>query len=274
VFAKTDSNAVIMNLLDEIILYKKREIAERKKEWDIAQLQKSQHYNRSIHSLKRVLLDGKTTGIIAEYKRRSPSKGMLNNTADIGAVTRAYTENGAAGLSVLTDEKFFSGSVSDLLIARSNPIPIIRKDFIIDEYQLIGSRSIGADAVLLIAACLTPLQVRTLANAAGKLGLESLLEIHNEEELDHICDEVDMIGINNRDLKTFEVNIDLSFKLINKIPAGKPVISESGIGDPATVIELRKAGFKGFLIGETFMREPDPGLAFKQFVNEINKAPL
>jgi len=258
-----------MNILDEIIMYKKREVAERKLEWSIDQLKKSQLYNRSIISLKTILNEGKTTGIIAEYKRRSPSKGLINNKSDVHAVTKAYADNGAAGLSILTDEKFFGGMVSDMLKARENHIPILRKDFIIDEYQVIASRSFGADVILLIAACLTPLQVRTLANAANKLGLESLLEIHNESELGHICDEVDMIGINNRDLKSFEVNIQTSFDLIKKLPANKPAIAESGISDVAAIQKLKEAGFKGFLIGEAFMKEADPGEAFRSFASAL-----
>lgn len=260
-----------MNILQEIILFKKLEVAERKKEWTVAQLKSSKHFNETVYSLKQVLQEQKKTGIIAEFKRRSPSKGEINDSAEVDDVTLAYTQHGASGLSILTDEKFFGGFVPDLLKARPNKIPILRKDFIIDEYQVLATKSFGADAVLLIAACLTPKKVRTLGAFAKNIGLETLLEIHDEKELGHICPEIDMVGVNNRDLKTFEVNIDISLGLIGKIPADKPAISESGISDVETVANLKKAGFKGFLIGEKFMKEEDPGKAFAKFVSGLTR---
>ncbi len=258
-----------MNTLQDIILYKKLEIAERKKEWSIRELEQSRYYDKPVYSLKKVLEEGSKTGIIAEFKRRSPSKGVINDKATVEEVTTAYTKHGASGLSILTDEKFFGGLVPDLLKARGNKIPILRKDFIIDELQLIGTKSFGADLVLLIAACLTPKKLKTMAGFAKSIGLETLLEIHEESELGHLCDEIDIVGINNRDLKTFEVSLDTSYRLIGKIPASKPVISESGISTVDDVVNLKRAGFKGFLIGEKFMKEENPGKAFGEFVKKL-----
>jgi indole-3-glycerol phosphate synthase len=170
---------------------------------------------------------------------------------------------------VLTDEHFFGGSDSDLATARVNEIPILRKDFIVDEYQIVEARAIGADVILLIAACLTPLEVKRLAGIARELGLEVLLEIHGEEELDHITDETAIVGVNNRDLKTFTVDIDRSIRLSRKIPDGKLLVAESGIGNVETIIRMREAGFSGFLIGESFMKEADPGAAFGHFVRQL-----
>lgn len=259
-----------MNILDTIIAFKKSEIEIRKEERSMASLEKTNLFSRQTLSLNKRLLDETKTGIIAEFKRKSPSRGIINVTADVVSVTSAYANNGASGLSVLTDEHFFGGSSEDLIKARVNEIPILRKDFIIDEYQLVEAKSIGADVILLIAACLSPLEVKNLAGFAKNLGLEVLLEIHNEEELEHICDEADMIGVNNRNLKTFEVNINTSLQLINKIPTGKPAIAESGITNVETIVTLKKAGFKGVLIGETFMKEADPTIAFADFVKCLN----
>jgi indole-3-glycerol phosphate synthase len=262
-----------MNILEEIILFKKLEVAERKRDWSIEQLEKSKQFGVPAFSLKKALQDPSATGIIAEFKRRSPSKGVINNEADVKQVTKAYTDHGATGLSVLTEEKFFGGLVPDLLKARDNKIPILRKDFIIDEYQVIASKSFGADVVLLIAACLSPYDVRSLAITAKNIGLEILLEIHNEEELDHICDEVDLVGVNNRDLRTFGVSTETSLRLINKIPREKPAISESGIHSIETLLNLKLAGVSGFLIGEIFMKEMDPGEAFRKFVQQLQSSP-
>jgi indole-3-glycerol phosphate synthase len=255
-----------MNILDTIIEYKKSEVKRRKAETGVAVLEKSKLFSRNTLSLKQSLEDKARTGIIAEFKRKSPSKDMINADADIIAVTSAYTKNGASGLSVLTDSKFFGGSSDDLIKARVNKIPILRKDFIIDEYQVIETKSIGADAILLIADVLSQNVVKRLASFAKNIGLEVLLEIHNEKEIDHISDAVDMIGVNNRDLKTFNVDINTSLQLIKKIPVNKIMITESGISDTETIVTLRKAGFKGFLIGEAFMKEADPGKAFADFV--------
>jgi indole-3-glycerol phosphate synthase len=258
-----------MNILDTIIEYKALEVEKNKPTTSIKKLEESALFSRQTLSLKQFLLDETKTGIIAEFKRKSPSKGIINDKADVVEVTKAYTENGASCLSVLTDEYFFGGCNNDLIKARINNIPILRKDFIIDEYQLIEAKSIGADIILLIAACLSPERVKALATFAKQLNLEVLLEIHNEQELQHICDEVDVVGVNNRDLKTFTVDINRSIALSKKIPAGKIKIAESGINNIETIRIFKDEGFTGFLIGENFMKEPNPTIAFAQFVGNL-----
>jgi indole-3-glycerol phosphate synthase len=215
------------------------------------------------------LLDDTRTGIITEFKRKSPSKGIINATADVVTVTSAYANYGASGLSVLTDEQFFGGSTNDLVRARVNEIPILRKDFVIDEYQILEAKAMGADLILLIAACLTPAEVQSLAEFARSLQLEVLLELHAEEELEHICDATELVGINNRNLKTFVVDIERSLNMATRIPAGKIKIAESGINDPANIRLFKEHGFKGFLIGENFMKTPDPGKAFHDFITQL-----
>jgi indole-3-glycerol phosphate synthase len=259
-----------MNILETIIAKKYIEVASNKARVSIDELQQSDLFMRSTFSLKDFLLDETKTGIIAEFKRQSPSKGIINGTADVLEVTKAYTLNGASCLSVLTDEHFFGGSEQDLRKARVNDIPILRKDFIIDEYQIVEARSMGADVILLIAACLTPERVKELATFAKSIQLEVLLEIHSEEELQHICDETELVGVNNRDLKTFTVDINRSIELSKKIPDNKIKIAESGINDIETIRIFRQAGFKGFLIGENFMKQPDPTIAFAIFVKQLN----
>jgi indole-3-glycerol phosphate synthase len=260
-----------MNILETIIAKKKLEVAERKNSKSIAELENGPFFKNKVLDFKEYLLREDKTGIIAEFKRRSPSKGSINNLSSVTEVTTAYTRYGASALSILTDEEFFGGSIKDLLEATINELPLLRKDFIIDEYQLVESKGFGAGIILLIAACLTKKEVKDLAVSAKALGLNVLLEIHNEEELEHICDEVDVVGINNRDLKTFRVDINRSIDLGNKISADKIKISESGIDDVSTIGLLRQHGFKGFLMGERFMKQKDPGEAFKNFVEELNK---
>jgi indole-3-glycerol phosphate synthase len=260
-----------MNILDTIIEFKKGEVARNKTLVSLHELQQQENFNRQIISLKEFLLDETKTGIIAEFKRRSPSKGIINDNADVLNVATAYAKHGASGLSVLTDTEFFGGAAEDLLKARVNDIPILRKDFIIDEYQLAEARAMGADVILLIAACLTPHRVQELAFFAKSLQLEVLLEIHNEAELLHICEEVDMVGVNNRDLKTFSVDINQSIKLSKRISADKIKIAESGIDDVETIKVFKDAGFKGFLMGEYFMKSEDPGEAFEQFVKKLKQ---
>jgi len=258
-----------MNILDKIIAHKIIEVEAAKKLISIETLQQSQFYKRNTFSLKQFLLDETKTGIIAEFKRQSPSKGIINGTADIVEVTKGYTDNGASCLSVLTDNYFFGGSTADLISARVNNIPILRKDFMIDEYQIIEAKSMGADVILLIAACLSAERVKELAVFAKSLQLEVLLELHTEEELGHICEETEIVGVNNRDLKTFTVDINRSIELSKKISTDKIKIAESGINDIETISTFKKAGFKGFLIGENFMKEPEPTIAFTQFVKQL-----
>jgi indole-3-glycerol phosphate synthase len=258
-----------MNILEEIIEYKKEEVKSRKAIVKAADLEKRELFSRTVLSLKDFLLDRSRTGIIAEFKRRSPSKGVINPDVDVLEVTKGYTENGASCLSVLTDEHFFGGSDDDLIKARINEIPILRKDFIIDEYQLVEAKSIGADVILLIAACLTVNEVKRLASFAKNLGLEVLLELHAEEELAHICDETDVIGINNRNLKTFDVDIERSLRMAERIPFPKFKIAESGISSVNDILLFKKHGFQGFLIGENFMKVTDPTIAFAEFVKQL-----
>jgi len=248
---------------------KERQVELERSEVPVSELEQQALFTRHTFSLCASLLDKTKNGIIAEFKRKSPSKGIINDKAVVADVTKAYALNGASGLSVLTDTAFFGGSAGDLEQARVNNIPILRKDFIVDEYQIVQSKAMGADVILLIAACLSPSRVKRFAAFAKRLGLETLLEIHNEAELDHICDDAGIIGVNNRDLKTFTVDVNISLQLINKIPTNKIVIAESGISDVETIVTLKQAGFKGFLIGETFMKEADPAIAFADFVKKL-----
>jgi indole-3-glycerol phosphate synthase len=258
-------------ILDEIIAHKRIEIEKRKALQSIASFSEFKCWQRPPRSLKKRLLEESSTGIIAEFKRKSPSKGWFkSNDLPVDSVVTYYNDAGAAGISVLTDEYFFGGTLNDLERAHAvTEIPLLRKDFMIDEWQVAEAKAYGADLILLIAACLSPKRVQQLAAAAKETGLEVLLEIHNELELDHICDEVDMVGVNNRNLKTFEVDVNLSRSLIGKIPAEKPAIAESGISNPQTIVSLKEAGFKGFLVGERFMKADQPGQAFRDFVNEL-----
>jgi len=258
-----------MHILDKKVTHKKEEVNYQKATISIGALQQTLLFERKTLSLKAFLADETKTGIIAEFKRKSPSKGVINGTADVVKVTGAYTAHGASGLSVLTDSHFFGGTIADLQQAQVNTIPILRKDFMIDPYQFYEAKAIGADVILLIAACLTPQQVNEFAALSKSLGLEVLLEIHNEEELGHICADVDFVGVNNRNLKTFEVDINTSLQLFPQIPASKPAIAESGISDVETIIMLKNAGFKGFLIGENFMKQADPAIAFADFVTGL-----
>ena len=258
-----------MNILEKIIAYKTVSVAEAKKQVPVEELKQSNFFSRPTFSLKQFLLDKTKTGIIAEFKRQSPSKGIINNTADVVAVTKAYTEHGASCLSVLTDTHFFGGSADDLIKARINNIPILRKDFIIDEYQVVEAKAMGADVLLLIAACLSPERVEELAIFAQSLQLEVLLEIHTEEELQHICKATGIVGVNNRDLKTFTIDINRSIALSKKIGDDKIKIAESGINDIETISTFKKAGFQGFLIGENFMKQADPTIAFAHFAQQL-----
>jgi len=262
----------IVNILGEIISYKKEEIKRRKKESPVEHLENEPGFAREIFSIKKFLLDPAKTGIIAEFKRKSPSKGMINDIAAVEDVTRGYAYHGASAISVLTDEPSFGGTSEDLQKARFNQVPILRKDFILDPYQLVESRAMGSDVILLIAACLEPAETWQLAARAKKLGLEVLLEIHEEKELAHVCEEVDVVGINNRDLKTFSVDIDRSVRLSERLPVNKLRVAESGIRNVETILHLKRAGFNGFLIGEQFMKTPDPAIAFASFIDQLKKS--
>ncbi|MBI1769251.1 MAG: indole-3-glycerol phosphate synthase TrpC [Bacteroidetes bacterium] len=260
-----------MNILDQIIAHKKKEVAERQTIYPVKQLEQSVLFSRSTFSLKESLQQKNVSGIIAEFKRQSPSKGVINADADVEQTTKGYIDAGASALSILTDKYFFGGSNTDLIKARSiNACPILRKDFVVDEYQVIEAKSIGADVVLLIGAALSPQRLRTLATFAHSLNLEVLLEVHSLEELQmHLSSKADLIGVNNRDLKTFEVNLDVSRKLSEHIPEEVVKISESGIAYPETVIELRKFGYEGFLMGENFMKQNRPEVAAREFIESL-----
>jgi len=257
------------NILAKIVEHKLIEVAERKTQVSVAELEAMPLFAIQGYSLKSNLLNASLTGIIAEFKRQSPSKGVINDSASVAEVSKAYTEFGAAGISVLTDKDFFGGCIEDLSIAVQNPIPVLRKEFIVDEFQLLEAKAYGASVVLLIAACLTPKLTHSLATFAKSMGLEVLLEIHDSDELGHISDAVDFVGINNRSLKSFEVNIEHSLQLKNQLPKEKLSIAESGIYSVETFKLLKKEGFNGFLMGEYFMKQSNPAFAFETFVTSI-----
>lgn len=260
---------MITDILARIVSHKREEVKGKKQEVSVQELEASPAFGRTCFSLASSLKDDNRTGIIAEFKRCSPSKGVINERVKVEEVTRDYTRYGASGLSVLTDEHFFKGRNEDLRKARVNQIPILRKDFIIDEYQVFEAKSIGADVVLLIAECLAPEEVKQLASRARTLGMEVLLEMHSESQLDKISPDITLVGINNRDLKTFHVDIDRSIQLAAKLPQEMMKIAESGINDPETIVKMKQAGFRGFLMGEYFMKQQDPGEAFRRFVARI-----
>lgn len=258
-----------MNILKDIVAHKKKEVEQRRLATDVKTLEKERFFNRETYSLRKFILDPTKTGIIAEYKRKSPSKGIINNRDSVESVTRMYAAFKASGISVLTDHEFFGGSLDDLVAATDNAVPLLRKDFIIDEYQIIEAKAFGADVILLIAACLSPKQVKELTKAAQQLGLEVLLELHDELELEHICDEVDLVGVNNRNLKNFTVDLEHSVRLSEKIGDKFIKVAESGINDVNNIHYLKQHGFRGFLIGEYFMKQENPGLAFKEFTYSL-----
>jgi indole-3-glycerol phosphate synthase len=259
-----------MTILDEIVANKRKELALAIERTSLRDLEKRKLFRRRILPMTSFIVDPDKTGIIAEFKRKSPSRGVINADVTIEEVTTGYFRSGASALSILTDKTYFGGSESDLIRARElNSIPILRKDFILDEYQIIEARAMGADAILLIAAILSANQVRNLARFARSLDMQVLLELHGRSELDRMCEFVDMVGVNNRDLNTFEVDMEVSMELAGEIPSDFVRVSESGITSPLVVKKLRSAGFQGFLIGENFMRAPDPVLAFSDFVKLI-----
>ena len=261
-----------MTILDKIIAFKKTEIAKIKAEVHIKKLVESPNFGREVFSLKKSLLEVGSTGIIAEFKRQSPSKGIINDTATIADVTNGYLDANVAAQSILTDTSFFGGSMADLMEARviNQQKPILRKDFIVDGFQIVEAKAIGADVILLIAACLTSEELKNYGNLATDLGLEVLYEVHTQEDLDKMNDlDNKIIGINNRNLNTFEVDLENSIKLSNQIPNSSLKISESGISDPKIIMGLKEYGFQGFLIGETFMKQENPGEACLEFISQI-----
>lgn len=259
-----------MNILDKIILDKRREVILKKSIIPISQLEASVFFEKKTISLSQNLLQS-NTGIIAEHKRRSPSKAEINYNFTVEEVVKGYENAGACGISVLTDGKYFGGSLDDLLLARASVnVPLLRKEFIVDEYQILEAKAYGADLILLIAAVLTREEIKHLSVFAISLGLEVLLEVHNLEELEKsVMPTLDMIGVNNRNLKTFEVSLDFSKQLAAKIPNDFVKVSESGISSIEAIQELKPYGYKGFLIGENFMKTDNVGKATKEFISKL-----
>lgn len=261
-----------MSILERIIADKKVEVAHRKKLFPISYWEKSPLFERTPFSLSTQLTRS-TSGIIAEHKRRSPSKQNINNSLTVSDVAKGYQNAGACGMSVLTDRKYFGGSIEDLNIARAvTDFPLLRKEFIIDDYQIFEAKAQGADVILLIAATLNRSEIKQLSEVAKSLGLEVLLEVHNLTELEKsIMPTLDLLGVNNRNLKTFEVSLDTSRELAEHIPTEFIKVSESGINDVTAIQNLKTYGFRGFLIGERFMKTTDPGAAAEEFIKTINQ---
>jgi indole-3-glycerol phosphate synthase len=262
-----------MNILDQIIDHKRKEVADAKSLYPVKLLEQSIFFSSPAVSLKKYVQREDKTGIIAEFKRKSPSKGIINAYASVERTSIGYMQAGASALSVLTDKQFFGGSNEDLKTVRKfNFCPVLRKDFTIDEYQIVEAKSIGADAILLIAAVLSPAQSKQLTSFTHSFGLEVLLEVHDEEELKKNLETgADLIGVNNRNLKTFEVSLDTSKRLADLIPDGIVKVSESGITSPEAIIDLRKFGYQGFLVGENFMKHSRPEEEAKVFMDELRK---
>jgi indole-3-glycerol phosphate synthase len=259
-----------MTILEKIIETKKIELEIVKKTISMEDLKKLPNFQRKSISLVNRLKNS-SHGIIAEHKRKSPSKSIINESLKIDQIIQGYNQADVCGISVLTDEEYFGGSLNDLRNARKlTNIPILRKEFIIDEYQIIEAKANGADVILLIAACLEKDKIKSLSSLAKEIGLEVLIEVHDENELKKcLIDTIDIIGVNNRNLKTFEVDINTSIKLSNMIPENYLTISESGISNYDEIIKLRKNGFKGFLIGELFMKNNNPGKEVLNLIQNI-----
>lgn len=259
-----------MTILEKITTYKQKEVSAKKEAFPISLLEQSKWFERTTASLASALKNSKS-GIIAEHKRRSPSKPIISNLVQVQDVARGYETGGVSGMSVLTDTNFFGGSLDDLVLARkATSFPLLRKEFIIDPYQIYEAKAYGADAILLIAACLTEKELKEFSTLAKSLQLDVLLEVHNEEEIHKsLHPTVAMIGVNNRNLKTFETSIEVSKHLATHIPNDFIKVSESGIRSVETISELKQYGYQGFLIGENFMKTKNPGLAAKQFINQL-----
>lgn len=259
-----------MNILEKIVAHKRKWVAEQQSKKTIDELKQSSYYNRPTFSLVDKIRHGNEAGIIAEFKRKSPSKGDIYANADVVQVVSGYQSAKASAVSILTDVEFFGGSDQDLLEARPHlSIPILRKDFIVDSYQIHEAKAIGADIILLIAACLSVQEIKEFSQLAKSLGLEVLLELHDEDELGHVSTHIDLVGINNRSLKTFEVNVERSLSMAASIPNSFVKVAESGIDDPALVRLFKENGFGAFLIGEYFMKTQDPGPALEKFIQQI-----
>jgi indole-3-glycerol phosphate synthase len=259
-----------MNILDKIVADKRKEVDLKKSLITVPQLEASVMMERTSVSLAE-MLSKSNSGIIAEHKRRSPSKSVINHNLSVQDVAQGYTDAGVCGISILTDGKYFGGSLDDLVLARaSTNIPLLRKEFIIDEYQIIEAKAYGADVILLIAAILSREDIKTFSELAKGLGLDVLLEVHNEEELEKsLMPSLDMLGVNNRNLKSFEVDLDISKTLSKKIPEDFVKVSESGISSVEAIRELKEFDYQGFLIGENFMKTDNPGKSAEEFITKI-----
>lgn len=259
-----------MSILDKIVAKKKEQVRQDESLFPIKLLEQSIHFDAPCVSLKNYVLREDKSGIIAEFKRKSPSKGAINLYASPEKVSIGYMQAGASAISVLTDKDFFGGSNDDLKTVRKyNYCPILRKEFIISEYQILEAKSIGADAILLIASILSKQEIKQFVKLANSLNLEVLFEIHEQEELDKFVDEIDLIGVNNRNLKTFKTDYNYSRQIFNHLPNDAVKISESGINDPEIVKELQEVGYHGFLIGEYFMSSGDPGKNCGKFIKDL-----
>ncbi len=261
-----------MTILERINRFKALEVSRRQERTPLEALRGSAGYHRDSLSLSEALRGSKAFGIIAEFKRKSPSQSDINVDADPTAVTSAYQRAGAAAISCLTDREFFGADAGDIdLVRRAVTLPVIRKDFTVDRYQIHEARAMGADAILLIAASLSPGQIDEFAAEANEIGLEVLCEIHNEEEAAKVSPEVNVVGVNNRNLKDFSVSINTSIRLAELLPPSIIKISESGIDDPQSVVRLRREGYEGFLIGTHFMQQPEPGAALEAFILKVRE---
>lgn len=256
--------------LNQIIQLKKQEVEQAKIQQPIHLLQQQALYKRQKISAKKAIVDPDKTGIIAEFKRKSPSKGYIHENAEIDKIIPQYEKAGASMISILTNRPFFGAQADDFTRARElSTIPLLRKEFIIDAYQLHESKAMGADVILLIASCLDKKEIATFTQIAHDLDMEVLLEIHTEKQLETYSTDIDLVGINNRNLETFEVDLAHSRKLLAQLPTESIKIAESGLDSPETVLALKNSGFHGFLIGERFMKTDNPGESFAQFNLEI-----
>ena len=257
-------------ILDRIVEHKKLEVDRRKGITSLEQLMDTEAYDHPRRSFCKAIENSEYFGIITEFKRKSPSQDDINLAADPAAIAKGYVNAGAAAISCLTDTNFFGAKPSDIdLVRKAVNAPVLRKDFIVSSYQIHEARAMGADAILLIASCLTAERLDRLANIAGELGLQVLCEVHDEEDIAKISPDVDMVGVNNRNLNDFSVSIETSLRLLDYLPPGIMRISESGLDDPQSVVKLMHAGYDGFLIGTHFMRQPDPGAAAADFIRRV-----
>ena len=259
-----------MKILDKIVRDKKLEVDKLSSNSSIKELENSSLFSRQCISLKDSILKS-SGGIICEFKRRSPSNNNINYKSNISEVVKGYQKAGAAGLSILTNKQYFDGDIQDILEIRDiTSIPILRKEFIISEYQIIEAKSIGSDAILLIASILSKEEIKNYSSLAKNIGLEVLFEIHDAEELEKISGEnIDIIGVNNRNLDTLEIDLQNSVDLYNKIPNSFVKISESGISEVESILKLREVGYQGFLIGEKFMRTDNPFESAYNFIKKV-----